>query len=142
MKSDQISQKQRILLVDDEHLGRKLFSQLLSIYDYDVITAKNGEEALKLAYHEQVDCILLDISMAGMDGFEVCLILKNEPKTASIPVVMLSALNDTNSMIKSYERGANGFLSKPIGIEKIVEEIRNVTSAGKKLPSSQDRVAD
>lgn len=118
---------QTILIVDDQEINRTLLSELLTFYDYDVITASSGEEGLKLIKENSIDCILLDISMPGMNGFEVCSKIKTNPVTSSIPVIFLTALFDSENRDKGYEVGANGYLIKPVSIDVVIDEIKHVT---------------
>lgn len=83
----------RVLVVDDIPANVKLLEARLVAEYFDVVTAEDGFKALDICDQEQVDIILLDIMMPGMDGFEVCERLKANPKTAHIPVVMVTALD-------------------------------------------------
>ena len=85
----------RILVVDDIEANRRLLQAKLEAQYYTVIQAENGPQALEVARKELPDIILLDVMMPGMDGYEVCRRLKEDPATAFIPVVMVTALSDT-----------------------------------------------
>ncbi len=116
----------RILVVDDILPNIKLLEAKLTSDYYDVITAMNGEEALQKAKEEKPDLILLDIMMPGMDGFEVCTRLKQDPNIAHIPVVMVTALTDTQDRVKGLECGADDFLSKPVNDTALMSRVRSL----------------
>tara|TARA_R100000365_G_C2748382_1_gene79783 strand:+ start:4101 stop:5468 length:1368 start_codon:yes stop_codon:yes gene_type:complete len=103
----------RILVVDDIEANRRLLKARLEAQYYTVLLAENGMQALGMAKNEQPDIILLDVMMPGMDGYEVCKRLKSDNETAHIPVVMVTALNDTEDRIRGLDAGAEDFLTKP-----------------------------
>ncbi|WP_340820377.1 response regulator [Methanolobus sp. WCC4] len=104
--------RQKILIVDDERINVAVISSYLS-EDYDVITASNGESALEMVKEEVPDLILLDVIMPGMDGFDVCRIIKHDYKLDFIPIIMLTALTSKDDHQKGIEVGADDFLKKP-----------------------------
>ncbi|MBO0334366.1 PleD family two-component system response regulator [Sneathiella sp. CAU 1612] len=104
----------RILVVDDVIPNVKILEAKLSVEYYDVVTASNGPDALKIALEEQPDLILLDVMMPQMDGFEVCQRLKADKLTAHIPVVMVTALSEAADRVQGLESGADDFLTKPV----------------------------
>ena len=113
----------RILCVDDEVQNLALLSAVLMPEGYEVIEAQNGEEALKKIRTEQVDIVLLDVMMPGMDGFEVCQEIKRDKKYRNIPIVMITALAAKTDRIKSIEAGAEEFLSKPFDQTEVLARI-------------------
>ena len=116
----------RILVVDDILPNVKLLEARLNSEYYDVLIATSGEEALKKAESESPDIILLDIMMPGMDGFEVCRRVKDNPKTTHIPVVMVTALTENEDRVKGLEAGADDFLSKPINDTALMARVRSL----------------
>jgi PAS domain S-box-containing protein len=118
--------KAKILIVDDEQQNRKLLEMLLRPEGYLTQSAANGQEALASVAQSEIDLILLDIMMPGMDGFEVAKILKAEPATANIPIVMLTAQVDREARLAGLEAGAEEFLSKPIDRAELWLRIRNL----------------
>lgn len=102
----------RVLVVDDIPANVKLLEARLLAEYFDVVTAEDGFKALAICDEEQVDIILLDIMMPGMDGFEVCERLKANPKTAHIPVVMVTALDQPSDRVRGLKAGADDFLTK------------------------------
>lgn len=116
----------RILIVDDRvaNLG-VLKAKLVSEY-FDVITATSGQKALDLVNQQPLDIILLDVMMPDMDGYQVCEILKKNPKTAHIPVVMVTALGNVKDRIRGLQAGADEFLTKPINDLQLLSRVRSL----------------
>ena len=102
-----------ILVVDDNEMNRDLLSRRLQRQGYGVATAENGREALKAIEEEQFDLILLDIMMPEMNGFEVLEHLKAHPEWRHIPVIVISAAEDIDNMVKGIKLGAEDYLPKP-----------------------------
>ena len=107
----------RILVVDDEAINLKLVSRLLEMEGYEVITAQSGEASLRQIEQTPLDMALLDVMMPDMDGYELCRRLRQNPRTAGIPIVMLTALVDENDRLKGIEAGADDCLPKPFDVE-------------------------
>lgn len=119
--------KGQVLVVDDEELNRDLLRDLLESDGYRVDEADSGEPALSLALDKRPDAILLDVMMPGMNGFEVCRRLKAEERTAPIPVLMVTALNERKDLLEGIKAGASDFLSKPIDFQEVLLRTRNAT---------------
>ncbi|MDY7039339.1 MAG: response regulator [Chloroflexota bacterium] len=102
----------KVLIVDDDPLIMKLYTNTLEAQHYEIIQATNGEEALKKAFQESPDIILLDIMMPGMDGHEVCSRLRAAPRTSDLPIIMLTALSGVAARQKALEVGADDFMTK------------------------------
>ncbi len=105
--------KPTILIVDDDPTNVKLMEAYLFHSSYEIVKAYDGEEALSIVNNMGVDLVLLDIMMPGIDGYEVCRRLKQSEATNLIPVVMVTALNDTKAKVKALEYGADDFVTKP-----------------------------
>ena len=116
----------RILVVDDIPPNVKLLEVRLSAEYFDVLTASNGAEALKICGEGACDIVLLDVMMPGMDGFEVCRRLKSDPATAHLPVVMVTALDQPGDRVRGLEAGADDFLTKPIDEIALVARVRSL----------------
>lgn len=116
----------RILVVDDQPLNVKLIEAKLTAEYYDVVTAADGLEALEKTRDIQPDIILLDVMMPGMDGYEVCKRLKDDPTVSHIPVVMVTALDAAADRIRGLEAGADDFLTKPINDVALFARVRSL----------------
>ena len=116
----------RVLVVDDILPNVKLLEAKLTSEYYEVITATSGKEALEKIESQNPDIVLLDVMMPGMDGFEVCSRIKNDAKTSHIPVVMVTALTDTEDKVRDLEVGADDFLSKPINDTALMARVRSL----------------
>lgn len=116
----------RILVVDDLLPNLNLLEVKLQAEYYDVVTAKSGQEALAVAAKERLDLILMDAMMPGMNGFEACARLKEDPKTWHIPVIMVTALEETKDRIAGLEAGADDFITKPIDDFNLMARIRSL----------------
>ncbi len=116
----------RILVVDDIPANVKLLEARLLAEYFDVLTAENGYDALSICERTQVDLILLDIMMPGIDGFEVCERLKANPRTAHIPVVMVTALDQPSDRVRGLKAGADDFLTKPVNDLQLMSRVKSL----------------
>lgn len=114
----------KILLVDDTPVNLELLKSLLEAEGFRTISATNGAAACELSGTEAPDLILLDVMMPGKSGFETCAELKSNPKTADIPVIFLSALDDVKSKVKGLRIGGVDYVSKPIHGDEVIARIR------------------
>jgi len=115
----------RVLVVDDILANVKLLEARLSAEYFEVLTASNGPDALEICNAERADILLLDIMMPGMDGFEVCRRIKSNPRTQHIPVIMVTALDQTSDRVQGLEAGADDFLTKPVDDIALITRVRN-----------------
>ena len=109
-----------VLAVDDIPLNLLLVQKMLSRFNFKLRTAANGQQALDAVAAKKPDLILLDLMMPGIDGFEVIRRLRADPATADIQIVILSALNSNEDVVKGFSVGANDFIMKPIIMEKLL----------------------
>jgi len=117
----------RILVVDDLAPNRNLLDVKLSAEYYDVLTASSGEEALEIAAKERLDLIMMDIIMpGGMNGFEATKRLKADPSLYHIPVIMVTALEETKDRVRGLEAGADDFITKPIDDFNLTARVRSL----------------
>jgi putative two-component system response regulator len=117
-------EKLKILIIDDERFNLNTLNGLLKD-EYKIMVATNGEQGLKAAITGLPDLILLDISMPGMDGYEVCARLKNDPLTGSIPIIFITAHTDASDETKGFELGAADYIAKPFNLAVVQARIRN-----------------
>ena len=129
----------RILVIDDIDANVRLLEAKLSADYYEVLTATDGITGLAIAASEQPDIILLDVMMPGMDGFQVCKRLKEDPVTRHIPVVLVTALDGRNDRIQGLEAGADEFLTKPIEDIMLFARVRSLTRLKVVLDELRDR---
>jgi putative two-component system response regulator len=134
-------QKFKILIVDDDPRNVKLLGAVLAPFNYEIFKAYNGEEALSLIKKVEIDLILLDIMMPVMDGYEVCRRVKKNEATRLIPIVMVTALDDTRARVKGIEAGADDFITKPpnkIELTARINSLLKVNQLNKKLTSIEN----
>ena len=112
-----------VLVVDDVPLNILLIKKMLSQYTFEIRTANGGQAALDAIAQKKPNLVLLDLMMPGMHGFEVLARLKENPATADIRVVILSALNSEQDISKGFQLGANDFINKPIIMEKLLSSV-------------------
>ncbi len=115
-----------ILIVDDEMQNCKLLEALLRPEGYSTLSAANGADALASIAERAPDLILLDIMMPGMDGCQVATKLKANPATSSIPIIMVTALNDRSARLSGLNAGAEDFLTKPVDRAELWLRVRNL----------------
>ena len=116
----------KILVVDDEPDVLRMLHVVLARRGHQVLTAPTGLEALVTAEGERPDLILLDVMMEGMDGWEVLKLLKLEPDTHDIPVVMLSARTEPRDKIRGLQEGAVDYVTKPFSVRDLVQTIEAI----------------
>ena len=116
----------RVLVVDDLVANIKLLEARLAAEYFDVVTALNGPAALDICARGQCDIVLLDVMMPGMDGLEVCRRLKADPRTAHIPVIMITALDQPADRVAGLEAGADDFLTKPVNDIALITRVKSL----------------
>lgn len=132
----------RILIVDDEPVMRTITQTVLAQHEFDVNVAESAEQALELMRAgETPDLLLLDVLMPGMDGFEMCSRLRHQVRYLHLPIIMLTALDDQDSIDRAYRSGATDFITKPLNIPLLPHRLRYLLRSAqtfKELVDSQE----
>ena len=116
----------KVLIVDDEVKNIKLLKGILFSENYRIYEASSGEAAIDLVHSIRPDLILLDVMMPGISGFEVCRQLKQDEKTKTIPIIMVTALREKEDRLKALESGGDDFLSKPVDSTEVVVRVKSL----------------
>ena len=133
--------QETILAVDDNEQNLQLLQEYLWSWDYDVVVAHDGREAIDLFKQVNPSAIVLDVMMPNMDGYEACTLIKSLPAGRTTPILMLTALTGSEDKIKALESGADDFLNKPINREELRARIRSlikIRNLRKELDSSEN----
>lgn len=120
---DKLASEYKILIVDDVPTNVMLVQAILKKEGYTLLTCDSGVKALKIAQEKHPNLILLDIMMPEMDGYEVLQHLKSNPETNDIPVIIMSALSDMQSIVKGYQLGATEYVTKPFQREELIKRV-------------------
>lgn len=126
----------RILVVDDDPRLLHVVAMYLSIEGYEVDTAGNGEEGLRLLEQRRPDLVILDVMMPGIDGLEACRRIKSNPETRAIPVVLFTALSRTDDVENGRAAGANRFINKPFSLIGLGAVIRSFLAEDATVPAA------
>jgi len=118
----------RVLVVDDDPDMSEFLAHMLRAEGMDATTATDGEEGIAKVHAEAPDLVLLDVMMPGLSGFEVCARLKSDEATAMVPIVLVTALDDSASRVRGIEAGADDFLSKPFRARALSARLQAVLS--------------
>ena len=115
-----------VLIVDDEPLTQDMLRLMLEPAGFRVTSAEHGVEALEKIQESKPDIVLLDVMMPHMDGITVCKKLRSDPKTAALPVIMLSGKTHLNAVEEGLDAGANRYLSKPMSRADLIKNLKEV----------------
>ncbi len=118
--------KKRILVVEDEQYIATLISQILSRNGYEVSTINNGAEALRRIEEFEPQLVVLDVSLPGMDGYQICRYLRGNAKTATLPVIMVTAMVRPSDQRQGFETGADDYLTKPFAPAELVSRVESL----------------
>ena len=113
-----------ILIIDDSPTELHLFQNMLEKNGFETLVADSGEEGLRQAQSSRPDCILMDVVMPGMNGFQATRQLSKNPATSAIPVVMVTTKDQETDRIWGLRQGAVGYLMKPVGDDELVAAVR------------------
>jgi two-component system alkaline phosphatase synthesis response regulator PhoP len=131
---------EHILVVDDEEDILELVSYNLTRAGYRVTKAASGEQAIKAARTKVPDLVLLDLMLPGVGGFEVCNTLKRDPRTANVPVIMLTARSEEPDIVAGLELGADDYITKPFSPRVMLARVRAVLRRKMKAPAEETAV--
>jgi putative two-component system response regulator len=129
----------KVLIVDDEYTGRQTLESVLEGEGYQLEMAENGPQAIETARAILPDVILLDVMMPGMTGFEVCQRIRNDPQLEEIPIILITALDDRDSMLKGLQAGADDFISKPFDRYELRARLIGITRLNRYHKLVQER---
>lgn len=113
-----------ILIVDDEETLKELLVYHLELSGYHVLTMADGLNALEVVRNQQIDLVILDVMLPGIDGLELCRRLRQHPSTRTLPILMLTALGDEIDRVVGLEMGADDYLTKPFGLREFLARVR------------------
>jgi two-component system alkaline phosphatase synthesis response regulator PhoP len=133
--------KKKILIVDDEPDVRQLVRRMLD-KEFIVLEAEDGSQAIDIACNQKPDLILMDIMMPKMDGYTSCYVIKKDPATRSIPVLMLTAIDLELNAKLSQQMGADGYITKPFTSQALLNNIRQFLDWLSKDERGQDTFQD
>ena len=119
-----MSQQAKVLIVDDEPFNVDVLQQELEDLNYQILTAFNGQEALDKIKSQQPDLILLDLMMPVLDGFAVLSQIKADNDLRDIPVIIVSAANDSKSIVKGIKQGADDYITKPVDADHLIKKLK------------------
>ena len=122
--------RKKILLVDDSATTLMMEQMVLRGQSYDIVTAKNGREAVAVAASEQPDLILLDVVMPEMNGFEACRRIRMHEATKSVPIIMVTTKGEEQNVETGFESGCSDYITKPINGAELLTKVRSYLEAG------------
>ena len=122
----------KVLIADDEHNIRHILDFSLHAEGFDVVAVHNGEDAFRMAVTEAPDLIILDVMMPGQGGIETCRILKEDRRTADIPVILLTARSERQDREKGLASGADDYITKPFSPQKLVAIVQGILGSTRK----------
>lgn len=134
--------KEKIFVVDDEEDILELVNFVLAKENYRVQKFLTGEDLLKAVKAEKPDLLLLDLMLPGIDGFDICKIIKNDDNLSDIPIIMLTAKGDEVDVVSGLELGADDYLVKPFSARVLTARIKAILRRGKRILSNDDDVIE
>ena len=114
----------KIMIVDDDVQATTLLEKILSVEGYESITVNDSSKAVQIAKSTNPDLFLLDLMMPEPDGFKLCRMLRADPKFAHTPIMIVTALNDSDSQVVAYGAGANDYLTKPYHVDELTQRVK------------------
>ena len=123
MRKNNVTSKKRILIVEDEMPIRVMMNQFFSAQGYESALVSDAEQALEFLKKETPDLVITDVMFPGMDGWELCKAIKGNPRTKSVPVIVLTG-KATALEVMAYESGADSYLSKPFSNDELIRIVQ------------------
>ena len=117
--------RKKILLVDDSHTVLLLHRMMLSHCGYELLTARDGQEALEKASTERPDLIFLDVLMPRMDGFQACRALRSRAETKDVPIILVTTRGEPHYVRQGFESGCTDYITKPFDGEELLAKVRS-----------------
>ncbi len=134
--------KELILVVDDEEDILNLLKYNLSVEGYNVEAVDSGEEAVRAARNLSPDLVLLDLMLPGIDGLDVCRLLKNDERTSSIPIIMLTAKGEDSDIVTGLELGADDYVTKPFSPKVLLARVKTILRRGTAPKKGDSRIIE
>jgi CheY-like chemotaxis protein len=138
MEQTQTAAKKKVLIVDDEPNVRRLSHTILS-KTFEVFEAEDGRQAIEIANAQKPDIILMDMMMPKMDGLTACHVIKTDPATKYIPVIMVTAIGFELNIKLSQQMGATGYVTKPFSSQDLLAKINQVMASAEKPPAAPSK---
>lgn len=129
----------KILVADDHAAGRQVIMDIISSMGHEVVAAEDGPSALLQARMQMPDLVILDVEMPGLNGFEVCRLLRAEEATSRMPIIMLTALHETESRVHGLNVGADDYLIKPFAVKELMARVEKRLEAKQEADALRDR---
>ncbi len=124
MSSDSQNITPTVLIVDDNPNNIKIIALILRSLGYNLVVATNGQQAIEMVDRTKPDIILLDIMMPEMDGYEACKIIKTKPECENVPVIFITALNESENLVKAFEVGGVDYITKPFNKDELISRVK------------------
>jgi twitching motility two-component system response regulator PilH len=119
----------RVMVVDDSPTDKANLRQMLMRAGYDVVEAASGQDAIQLAKKELPDCVVMDVVMPGMNGFQATRQLSRDPATAAIPIIVVSSKSQPTDRLWAMRQGAKEYVVKPVAEAELIDKIRGLIGA-------------
>lgn len=116
----------RVMVVDDSPTDKEFLKQILTLAGHQVMEAGNAQDAIEMMRQQKPDCVVMDVVMPGMNGFQATRILSKDPATASIPVIVVSSKNQETDRLWAMRQGAREYVVKPVKGAELVEKVQSV----------------
>lgn len=132
-------EKQRVLVVDDDPRILSVVGRMLAAGPYEVLTAQDGSVGFEMARTHRPALIILDVAMPKLDGYGVCALLQDDPRTSAIPVLMLTGLAETDEVIRGLDAGADAYVTKPFSVPELLARAGNLIERSRYFACSTRR---